>query len=175
MKKRLVLLLIGAFVFVGVASQAQELMPSPEQKKLGFWIGTWEIEAEGKETPLWPAGEYNASMTAEWFEGKFHVICRYQWSGAWGDYSELNINGYDPGIGEYFNYAIDGHGSGFVFRGSAKDNVWTYMTDMKFEGKAIKLRWTVVDASPGLITWKSEISIEGGPWILSGEAKAVRK
>jgi hypothetical protein len=45
--------------------------PSPEHKKLGFWIGTWKIEAEGKETPLWPAGKYNATMTAEWFEGEF--------------------------------------------------------------------------------------------------------
>jgi hypothetical protein len=114
-------------------------------------------------------------MTAEWFEGEFHVICRYKWAGTMGAYSELNIFGYDPGAAEYYCYAIDGVGTGLAFKGTAKENVWTYVTDMKAEGKAIKFRWTVRDEAPGLITWKSEISIDGGPWILGGEAKAVRQ
>jgi hypothetical protein len=46
---------------------------------------------------------------------------------------------------------------------------------MKAEGKSIKYRWTVKDESPGLITWTSELAIDGGPWILGGKAKAVRE
>ena len=56
-----------------------------------------------------------------------------------------------------------------------KENVWTYLADTNIEGKAVKYRWTVVDESPGLIMWKSEMSIDGGPWILAGDAKAVRE
>jgi hypothetical protein len=175
MKKNIAFALVLALVFLGIYAQAQAPTPSPEHKKLGFWIGTWKIEAEAKETPLWPAGEYHAKMTAEWFEGEFHVICRYKWTGAMGAYGELNILGYDTGTGEYFNYAIDGVGTGLVFKGTEKENVWTYVTDMKAETKVIKFRWTVKDKSPGLITWTSEISIDGGPWILGGEAKAVRE
>jgi len=32
---------------------------------------TWKIEEEGMEIPSWPAGKYNATMIAEWFEGEF--------------------------------------------------------------------------------------------------------
>ena len=175
MKKRTVFVLILVSVFLGMYAQAQEPAPSPEHKKIGFWIGTWKIEAEGKETPLWPAGKYYGTLTAEWFEREFHVICRYKWSGAMGDYSALEILGYDRGAVEYYDYCIDGYGSGMVFKGTVEKNVWTYMADTKSEGKAIKFRWTVKDESPGLITWKSEISIDGGPWLLGGEAKAVRQ
>ena len=70
---------------------------------------------------------------------------------------------------------IDGFGSGSVFKGTVKENVWTYIADSKIEGKDIKFRWTAIDESPGLITGKSELSINGSPWILGGEAKAVRE
>ena len=175
MKERIIFALAFVLVFCAIYVQAQAPTPSIEHKKLGFWIGTWKIEAEGKETPLWPAGKYYATMTAEWFEGGFHVILRTKWSGAMGDYSELRILGYDSGFGKYYQYYVDAFGTGLAFYGTAKENVWTYIADMKVEGKAVKYRWTVVDESPGLITWKSEISIDGGPWILGGEAKAVRE
>ncbi len=47
------------------------------------------------------------------------------------------------------------------------------MAEKKAEGKDIKFRWTALDESLGLITWKSEISIDAGSWILGREAKAV--
>ena len=175
MQKRMACVLFCALVFLGVYAQAQMPTPSAEHQKLGFWIGTWEIEGRTVETPFWTPGEFHATMNAEWFEGKFHVICRYKWGGAWGDYSELNILGFDAAVGEYYRYAIDGYGTGNHFKGTMKENVWTYLADTNIEGKAVKYRWTVVDESPGLIMWKSEMSIDGGPWILAGDAKAVRE
>jgi hypothetical protein len=174
MIKRMAFVLVFVLVFLGTYAQAQMPTPSPEHEMLEFWIGTWNIEAEGMETPLWPAGKYNATMTAEWFEGKFHVICRIKWTGAGGDYSELNIIGYDPGTGEYYCYGIDGHGTGLVFKGTAEENVWTYVADTKADGKAIKFRWTVVHMFPGVMSWKTELSIDGGPWILGGKSRVIQ-
>ena len=54
---------------------------------------------------LWPAGKYNATMIAEWFEGEFHVICRYKWTGAMGDYSGLEVLGYNADAGGYYGYS----------------------------------------------------------------------
>jgi len=175
MKDRIIISLAFVLVFCAICVQAQALEPSSQHKKLGFWIGTWKIEAEGMETPLWPAGKYYGTMTAEWFEAEFHVICRIKWSGAMGDYRELDVLGYDLGAGEYYALAIDGFGSGYFYKGTAKEKVWTYMAKMKAEGKTIKFRWTVKDESPSLITWTSELSIDDGPWILGGKAKAVRE
>jgi hypothetical protein len=47
--------------------------------------------------------------------------------------------------------------------------------EIEIEGRPAIFRWTVTDASPGLITWTSEVSVDGGPWILAGEARATRK
>lgn len=175
MKNCIIFGLVFVLVFCAIYVQAQAPTPSQQHKKLGFWIGTWKIEGEGMETPLWPAGKYYATMKAEWFQGGFHVILRTQWSGAMGDYSELGILGYDSGFDKYYQYAIDEFGSGLAFYGTVKENVWTYMADTKVEEKQVKFRHTVVDESPGVITWKSELSIDGGPWILGGKCKAVRE
>ncbi len=164
-----------ALLLAATAGQAQEAKPGPEHEKLGFWIGEWQIEAEAKPNPLFPEGPYYGAMTAEWFEGGFHVLVRTDWTGALGPYAELNILGYDPLAEEYFNYAVDGLGSNMVFTGPAEDNVFTYLAEFEAEGTHVAFRWTVTDVSPGVITWTSELSIDGGPWILAGEAKATRQ
>ena len=174
MKKRTVIGVIFTLIYFAVIMQAQAQTSDPEHKKLEFWIGKWKIEAEAKPNPLFPEGKYYATMTAEWFEGQYHVLCRYNWTGALGPYSELNVLGYDPEAKACYNYAIDSFGGKSVWTGTVKGNVWTYSTEMKAEGKPVVFRWSVVDVSPGVITWKSELSVDGGPWILAGEAKAKR-
>jgi len=172
MKKRTVFTVGFVLILFAVAFQAQT--PDPQQKKLGFWIGKWKIEAEAKPNPLFPEGKYYATLTAEWFEGEHHVLCHYKWTGAMGAYSGLEILGYDPETNKCYNYAIDSFGSGMVFKGTVKENIWTYIADLKVEGKAVKFRWSVVDVSSDVIIWKSELSIDGGPWILAGEAEATK-
>jgi len=164
-----------ALVLPAAAGQAQEAKPGPEHEKLGFWIGEWKIEAEAKPNPLFPEGAYHATMTAEWFEGGFQVLCRYDWTGALGPYAELNVMGYDQVKGQYFAYGIDGLGGNLEFFGPLDENVFTYLAEFEAEGTQVAFRWTVTDVSPGVITWTSEISIDGGEWILAGEAKATRQ
>jgi hypothetical protein len=101
-------------LFLAAASEAQEAKPGPEHERLGFWVGDWKIEAEAKSNPLFPEGSYYATMTGEWFEGGFQVLCRYDWTGAMGPYPELNVMGYDQLTQQYFSYGIDGLGVGRV-------------------------------------------------------------
>ena len=154
---------------------AQAPSPGPEQQVLGFWIGSWEVEAQAHPNPLFPEGEYRASMTAEWYRSGFNVLCDYDWTGALGPYAELNVLGYDGASGEYVVFGIDGFGGNSVFRGEREGDTWEYIMDIEVDGTPAKFRWTVTNQSPGLITWTSEISIEGGAWILAGEATATRK
>jgi hypothetical protein len=175
MMRRAAIVVTVSLLAGAVATQAQQAQPGPEHEALGFWIGEWRIEAEAKPNPLFPEGPYNATMTAEWFPGGFQVLCRYDWTGAMGPYAELNVMGYDQLKGEYFNYAIDGLGGNMVFTGPAQDNVFTYLSEFEAEGTHIAFRWTVTDVSPGVITWTSEVSMDGGEWILAGEAKGTRR
>jgi hypothetical protein len=160
------------FLFFLVSALGQAPAPGAEHKKLGFWVGTWKVEAESPANPLFPAGKYSAVITGEWFEGDFQVVLRMKWTGAMGLYSELDLLGYDPAAQSYYNYVIDGTGGNQVFSGNVQGNVWSYVCNMKADGKSAKFRWTVVESSSTVITWKSEVSIENGSWILAGKAKA---
>jgi hypothetical protein len=164
-----------SLLFVFTSAQAQAPTPGPEHEALGFWIGAWEIEARAHPNPLFPEGEYRATMTAEWYRSGFNVLCDYDWTGALGPYAELNVLGYDAGSGEYIVFGIDGFGGNSVFRGERQGDAWPYTMEMEVEGRPAAFRWTVTNQSPGVITWTSEISVEGGPWILAGEARATRK
>ena len=167
--------LTSALLILAVTGQAKAPTPGPEHQALAFWIGTWHIEAEGKPNPLFPEGEYRATMTGEWFQGGFHVVCHTDWTGALGAYSVLKSVGYDPVTEDYYIYTIDGRGGGTVYRGTMRDDVWTYTAEMTLEGKPLTFRWTIRNPSPGVITWTSNLSIDGGPWILAGEARATRQ
>jgi len=175
MVPRLLLPIVSALLLLPTIGHGQAPAPGPEHQALGFWIGSWEVEAEGHPNPLFPEGEYHATMTAEWFQGGFHVLCNYDWTGALGPYSELNVLGFDPGSEAHYSYGIDGFGGGSIFRGPRQGNTFVYSTEMDVEGQSVVFRRTVTNASPGLITWTSELSVDGDPWILAGEARATRQ
>jgi hypothetical protein len=166
---------LATLILLPAPGQAQTPAPGAEHEALAFWIGSWRIEAQGFANPLFPEGQYAATLTAEWFPGQSHVLCKYEWTGALGPYSELNVLGYDPTTDAYYSFAIDSFGGGTVFRGPREGKTWIYSAEMDIDGDAIVFRWTVTDASPGVITWTSEISVAGGPWILAGEARATRQ
>ena len=148
--------------------------PTEEHKSLGFWIGTWDLEARAHPNPLFPEGEYQATMTADWFPGEFHVFCRFEWTGAMGPFSELNMLTYDAASQDYLVISIESFGGTTLFRGKPRGDSWPFITEMNVEGKTIAFRWTVNNESPGLITWTSELSADGGEWILAGECRATR-
>jgi hypothetical protein len=169
-----VVLTLVLFLFVAVI-QSQTPIPEPEHKKLGVWIGKWKIEGEAKQNPIFPEGKYYATMTCEWLDGGFHVFSHTKWTGAMGPYTEYLILGYDNADKTFYGYDFESFGGKTVFMGTLKENVFIYMADFIFEGKPVAYRWTVTDVKPGEISWTSELSIEGAPWALIGESKAVRE
>jgi len=178
MVPRLAGLMVVALLLSPAVGRGQAPTPSPEHQALGFWIGRWDLEGEAHPNPLFPEGEYRATMTAEWFQGGFHVMCDYDWTGALGPYRELNVLGYGTpvdGYEGYYQFFVDGFGSGSLSRGTRDGNIWTYINRTNLEGQEVTFRWTVTDESPGLITWTSEVSLDGGPWILAGEMRATRR
>ena len=64
MVPRIFLPLAFALFLLPAIGHGQAPAPGPEHQALGFWIGSWEVEAEGHPNPLFPEGEYHATMTA---------------------------------------------------------------------------------------------------------------
>src|SRR5215813_14410735 len=84
----------------GVTVRAQHpagaVQPSPEYKKLGVFVGTWNDEAEVKPGPFGPGGRISLKETCEWFTGGFSVVCHTETLARAGVLKTLTVLTYDP-------------------------------------------------------------------------------
>ena len=65
-------------------SQAPQMKPGPEHKRIGYFAGTWTFQGEAKQSPIGPAGKISSSETCEWLAGGFQLSCRSKGTGPRG-------------------------------------------------------------------------------------------
>jgi hypothetical protein len=149
-------------------------VPGPENKKLGFFVGTWNAEGDLKPSPFAPGGKMASHDTCEWFEGGFAVVCHYNGIGPMGSTQGIGILGYSAEEKAYTYYALD---SGPMSRttvpkGTEKDGTWVYEDESRMGGKPVKSRYTIQKTSPKSYSYKWEIEGGDGSWqtILMGKS-----
>jgi hypothetical protein len=145
--------------------------PGEEEKRIGFFAGTWAFEGESKGS-MGPAGKTSGRENCEWFPGGFHLVCRGEGTGPMGTAKSQSIMGYDPNEKTYTFFMNSSMGEGFFVRGNLAGKVWTWNSENKMEGKVMKARVTITEESPTGYSFKMETSVDGGPWTLAEEAKA---
>jgi hypothetical protein len=179
MLKRGSMVLAVAWTLIGVITViAQEPggppQPSLANKKLGVFVGTWKDEAEMKPGPFGPGGKMSLTETCEWFIGGFSVVCHTDTTGFMGDLKTLTILTYDPEEKVYRIYEFSSMGRSNAAKGTVDGDTWMFDGESKMGGKVIKSRSTIKLPSPDSATMKSEMSVDGGPWILVMELKGSR-
>jgi hypothetical protein len=168
-------LLWVAHIAYGQSATDQLPKPGPEVQKLAYYLGTWKGEGETKAGPFGPAGKLSSDMTCEWFAGGFHLVCRGEERGPTGKRTFLNIKSYDEKTKAYTEYGISNFGeSEYNTGGTIVDNKRSFVFDVDLGGKPAKLRYTEVQTSPTLFTYKAEASIEGGSWMVIAEGKITK-
>jgi hypothetical protein len=158
----------------GQAQAAPPPKPGPEVQKLGYYLGTWNIEADVKAGPFGPAGKISSTSTCEWFAGGFQLVCRAEGTGPTGKSTELEIFAYDAGAKAYTYYGITSSGGSDSAKGSFTGNTLTWLWNGKAEGKPAKFRYTEVEVSPTSHTIKVDYSVADGPWKVIEEGKATK-
>jgi hypothetical protein len=179
MLKRGSIVLAVAWTLIGVITViAQEPggppQPSLANKKLGMFVGKWKDEAEMKPGPFGPGGKMSLTETCEWFTGGFSVLCHTDTTGFMGDLKTLTILTYDPEEKVYRIYEFSSMGRSNAAKGTVDGDTWMFDGESKMGGKVIKSRSTIKLPSPDSATMKSEMSVDGGPWILVMELKGSR-
>lgn len=152
---------------------AKTPIPGPEHKRLGFLVGTWQIDRTMKKNQYQPAEEKRAcAITGEWFDGNFWVLYRFKETLPTGLFTELVIVGYDTETKTYSWTSFTSTGHRILFTGTVAGNTWIFVSEAKKEGgKSFQLRGTIVEESPTLTTSKWEFSEDGGPWTLFSEER----
>jgi hypothetical protein len=80
-------------------------------------------------------------------------------------WNALFIAGWDVRAWEYRGVGVDTNGSAFLFHGVIRgDQLIMESTD-----SPVRLRFTWDASDPLAMTWKNEMSVEGGPWRLIEE------
>ena len=159
---------------VAAAQAAPE--PGPEHKKLGFFVGKWNVEGEMKPGPMGPGGKFTASDTCEWFEGKFSVICRSEGKMPTGSSRSLGILGYNTEEKAYTYYGVDNSNMAMasVPRGTRQGDTWTYTDESTMGGEKVKSRVTIKEVSPTSYTFRMEFQGPDGKWIPVMESKNTK-
>jgi hypothetical protein len=148
--------------------------PGPEVKKLAYFAGLWKTEGEVFENPVMPAGRITSTDNCEWFQGRFHLVCRSFGKGPMGETRGLGILGYNSEDKVYTSYGIDSLGLSEQGRGQVEGKTWTYTSESKMGGKPVSGRYTVTELTPTSYTFKYEVSSEGSPWLTIAEGQSTK-
>jgi Protein of unknown function (DUF1579) len=136
-----VLACASSLIVVGAQSQTAR---SPEVKKLAMLVGRFSVEDElkaGAMGPDSPAMKFSGSDDCRWTAGGFAVICETALSRPGRKYSETSFVFYDPTSKTYQYQAVDSSGGIENKTGTVNGDVWTWLGESIFGGKAYRTRY----------------------------------
>src|SRR2546429_578960 len=132
-------ILICGFTALSFAQAPPERpKPSPEQKKLEYFVGTWKTEGEIKANEFVPAGNVVTTETVTLGPGGFYAQLDRPAGGQIP--RTVGITAYDSHAKVYTSFYANSAGMVGTGTGTVNGNTWTWMVEDKFAGKAIKGR-----------------------------------
>ena len=155
-------------------AQVEPGKPGPELKKLGYFAGTWNWDAELKPGPLGQGGKMTLTEHYEWMEGDFFLISHTDFRTPMGNGTGLTLYGYDPEAKVYTYDEYNSLGEAIHSKGTLEGDTWTYTSDQKMAGQTFKGRFTVKMLSPTAYTIRFEISPDGSSWTTLMDGKATK-
>jgi len=176
MKRGSAVVVFAVFIFAaaaGAQNSPPTPKPSPEVKRMEYWVGNWTTELEFKPG-FGPAGKVIGKVHEEWLTRGYFVVSRAEWTGALGNSTELSVMGYNADEKVYTNYDFNGAGIATYSQGPVNGDTWTLTGTAKMGDKKITNRFTVKEVSPTLCTFKLESAPEGGDWVTVMEGKSTK-
>jgi hypothetical protein len=167
MKTVLAGLAVAAFCASAAFAQAPppaQPKPGAEQKNLARFAGTWKMEGNMEASPLGPAGKMTGTERCTVFEGGWHLVCDSSGSGPMGNIKGHAVMTYDRNTKQYRYFAVNNMPDAETATGTLIGNTWTWTGSMEQGGQKIHSRFTLVETSPTVHTFKWEMSMDGKSW-----------
>jgi hypothetical protein len=136
--------------------------------------GTWKGDGEWYATPLSAAGTLALTNVCTVYPGGYNLVCDATSTFAGQPYRELQVLGYDPETRRYTWYDIDSTGVNSLGHGSFEDSTWTFVFDLKADGKPVQLKVMLTQLSATTAQASAEVSVDGGPFVRM-QAASLRK
>ena len=172
-----VLLSAGTAFAAGEAAKDMKAYPkpTPEHKKLEYFVGEWTAEGDMKPNPFMPTGgKVSTKDSCKWFEGGYSVVCHSSGKSPMGNTKALFIMGYSPEAKAYTYYGVDSSPMVMMSipRGTIQGDTWTYTGEDTLEGKTYKSRYTIKVLSKTAYTFSWDMEGEPGKWdtVMTGKS-----
>ena len=166
------LLTVGLMLSVATLSGQQPAQPGPEHKRLQFFVGEWKFEGETKGQSG-ASSKVTGTERCEWFDGRFHVVCRGEATEEGRVTKELTLLGYDPS-GVYTRSNIGSSGEGGFATAKLDGKVWRWEGSFPRTDKTGHYRFPWTETSPDSYTALVEMSKDGKTFETVFEGTATR-
>ena len=169
-------MILAAWLAFGTGALAQTDMPKPgpEHKKLDMFAGAWALEGDVKPGPMGPGGKVTESEKCEWMEGGFFLVCHTDLKSSMGNGTGISVLGYSTDDKTYTYREFNSWGEFDDSKGSVDGDTWTWTSDEKMGGQAMKGRFTMKITSPTAYTFTFEMSQDGTKWATVMDGKATK-
>lgn len=166
----------NAIFLVFVLSLTPAAQSSDAVKPLSGLVGHWEGGGKFSATAMSAAGSISSKMDCAWSPQQHYLACEQTLTDEKGTHQQLTI--YTPTESEntFRYYTITGSGKPFTGEVVVKGDTWTYDNTMEQDGKKTEIR-TVNTFTGDEEKFKTEFSVDGGPWttMLEGTSRRVTK
>jgi hypothetical protein len=178
MKRHLLTAATAALIFTAsVSAQMQHPAPAPELKKLDYFVGTWNVDADMKPSPFGPGGKTTGTDHYEWMQGNYFLIIHSTYSSqSMGSGIEYAVIGYDTKKKQYTYESFSSDGEHDIATGTpdADGKVWTWYSASEVSGPT-KWRFTQTILSPTSYTIKFEMSKDATNWSTVMDGKVTKQ
>jgi hypothetical protein len=168
----------AALLFAGIGSaQMQHAAPAPELKKLDYFAGSWNVDADMKPSSFGPGGKMTGNDHYEWMQGNYFLIIHSTYSSqTMGSGIEYAVIGYDTNKKQYTYESFNSEGEHDSATGTpdADGKVWTWYSAPEISGP-MKWRFTQTILSPTSYTIKFEMSKDGANWSAVMDGKVTKQ
>jgi hypothetical protein len=137
---------MGHGTLILCAQSPEQPKPGPAHKQLEVWVGDWNYEGVGKDSPFYPPGaasKFAGKQTSHMILGGFFLESRWEDNGESGYFAQgMTITGYDPNAKTYIDYGFENDGTaGGTGSTTVTDNTWTSLWSRTGrDGKVYKVK-----------------------------------
>lgn len=145
-------------------------------QKLGVFVGKWQSEGTRPETAFSHADKITSSIDCRWSPQGNFLICEQSITDSGGNHTQLSIYSYNAKDSNYSISSIAGPGNK-PWNGTVQiqGNIWTYPGSFEMNGKKVEVRTTNDFSVPGVESFKTEFSDDGGAhWVVTLQGTAHR-
>jgi len=148
--------------------------PSPQQQKMGYFVGDWSLAGTMKLSPTTPPASFSGTEHGEWIPGSFFVETHTKTKGPLGDVRATRVMEYSADKQVYTYNVYNSLGEQQLALGEVAGNTWTWTAEEKLNDVVTKGRYTVTITSPTTYDFKSEVATPSSGWVKVMEGKATR-